>query len=504
MAKFIDKKEQVYDLKLTSYGHYLFSIGTFKPKYYTFLDDNVIYDKQYAMARRPHATYTQVAATASTFVGGKTLILTDASSTQHTITLKIPGQPAQGTAHFTTSTSAIVTDLTRSYDIAVQVARAINSASAEGLIGMRAGEVFGGLETEDESDSDNPPPYALLGTTASFGLTMDLTGTQGNAKGISGTIITATPNLADATAFGGGYNPRLEPQNEVHKRIKDETQYLESFVLFRDIESGSVEQEIIEEDDQIYFKGDVTPTMMIPKSDVFKFNGIIGDAYLEGETQAVPAWKVALLQGLISSSTAEDSKNVEKIPQINVELNYTLEPRIFGFEFDPTTLRDTIDETLPFIDNYTIALKPDDIMVYMEEVNTELLTENFDIEVFKVMTGSNPDQYDTLERKFFRKVSNQIVNGVMRTERPAPEALWFGGWRNMSLDGDLSPDSVEYYFDILTDTQVNKTVACNGAGYFNRSSYYIDIDFDCDQLLDEESIYYDIYGSAMEPEICLD
>jgi hypothetical protein len=74
----------------------------------------------------------------------------------------------------------------------------------------------------------------------------------------------------------------------------------------------------------------------------------------------------------------------------------------------------------------------------------------------------------------------------------------------MSLDGDLSPDSVEYYFDILTDTQVNKTVACNGAGYFNRSSYYIDIDFDCDQLLDEESIYYDIYGSAMEPEICLD
>ena len=143
-------------------------------------------------------------------------------------------------------------------------------------------------------------------------------------------------------------------------------------------------------------------------------------------------------------------------------------------------------------------------MVYMEEVNTELLTENFDIEVFKVMTGSNPDQYDTLERKFFRKVSNQIVNGVMKTDRPAPDSLWWGGWRNMTLDENLSIDSVEYYFDILTDEQVDSNIACRSAEYFNRSSYYIDIDFDCEQQLDEESIYYDIYGSAMEPEICLD
>ena len=47
MAKFINKKEQVYDLKLTSYGHYLLSNGTFKPAYYGFYDDNVIYDGSY-------------------------------------------------------------------------------------------------------------------------------------------------------------------------------------------------------------------------------------------------------------------------------------------------------------------------------------------------------------------------------------------------------------------------------------------------------------------------
>ena len=48
MAKFLDKKEQVYDLKLSSYGHYLLSVGKFKPSYYAFFDDNIIYDDRWA------------------------------------------------------------------------------------------------------------------------------------------------------------------------------------------------------------------------------------------------------------------------------------------------------------------------------------------------------------------------------------------------------------------------------------------------------------------------
>ena len=48
MATFLNKKERVYDLQLTSYGRYLLSIGTFKPVYYTFLDDNILYDGAYA------------------------------------------------------------------------------------------------------------------------------------------------------------------------------------------------------------------------------------------------------------------------------------------------------------------------------------------------------------------------------------------------------------------------------------------------------------------------
>ena len=511
MAKFIDKKEQVYDLKLTSYGNYLFSVGKFKPVYYTFLDDNVIYDKRYAMARRAHATYTQVNDSTGSALTLKTLVLTDASSTQHTITFKAPD--THDPILDTTSTVAIVTDLTTSYDIATIAAIAINSASAEGLIAMRAGEVFGGLETEDNDTYD--VPHAKSGATASFGITMDLTGTQGNGKTVGGTIISATPNLADATVFGSGFDPVIEPQNEVYNRIKNETQYLESFVLFRDIESGSggtvqdflgeaggARTEVATADGLssyytyatgAYFEGDVTPTMIYPAPDVFKFNGIIGDAHLDGTAQAVPAWKIVALQGKIASSSIEDDRNATKIPQINIVLNYTLDIENSSFNYNPTTLRSTVDSTSPFVDGSILSLKSDDVMMFVEEVNTDVLTENFNIEVFKVIASSDSSVYDTLERKYFRKASNQIINGFMRS--PTDSQIF-------DSSENTDTDSVEYYFDILTDAAVNRELACKGVEDFNKSSYYIDIDIDCDSTLDDDATYYDIYGTAMEPEIC--
>ena len=45
---YMDPKEQVIDLKLTSYGKYLLSIGKLKPTFYAFFDDDVIYDSSYA------------------------------------------------------------------------------------------------------------------------------------------------------------------------------------------------------------------------------------------------------------------------------------------------------------------------------------------------------------------------------------------------------------------------------------------------------------------------
>ena len=45
---YLDPKERVIDLQLTSYGRYLLSTGKLNPKYYAFFDDDIIYDAAYA------------------------------------------------------------------------------------------------------------------------------------------------------------------------------------------------------------------------------------------------------------------------------------------------------------------------------------------------------------------------------------------------------------------------------------------------------------------------
>ena len=41
---FLDRKEQVMDTQLTQYGKRLLAKGKFKPAYYAFYDDDIIYD----------------------------------------------------------------------------------------------------------------------------------------------------------------------------------------------------------------------------------------------------------------------------------------------------------------------------------------------------------------------------------------------------------------------------------------------------------------------------
>lgn len=46
--EFFDRKEEVMEIELTSYGKSLFSRGLFNPVYYDFVDSDILYDNQYA------------------------------------------------------------------------------------------------------------------------------------------------------------------------------------------------------------------------------------------------------------------------------------------------------------------------------------------------------------------------------------------------------------------------------------------------------------------------
>lgn len=345
----------------------------------------------------------------------------------------------------------------------------------------------------------------------------------------------------DGVLYDGKYcDIKHESQNSVHERIKNKTTYLESLVVFDDVETsvpydsllppmggsgftfdeeayispGQLERDMLY-DEGIYRDLILDRLQQKPTPDVFKFNSAIGDAYFDGEQQqSAPAWKVVTLQGEIDSSsptTIQQSSRtlkggvVQETPQVNISLYYTKKVEDHTLNPDPRNVIEVIDTTAPFGDGKVIQLVSDDLVVYAEELNTELLTENFDIEIFEVETETatfregDPEElssdtdvsFEILLRKFFKKENNQVVNGLMTRE----------SLRSPTNTTQLSEDAVEYYFDVLTDIFVEESLACKGASVFNKTSYYIDLDFDCDE--ESKISFYDIYGDAIgEPEIC--
>jgi len=58
---FFNKKEDVVDVQLTQYGKYLLSKGKFKPAYYAFFDDDIVYDStHYGMSEEQNDIQTRI------------------------------------------------------------------------------------------------------------------------------------------------------------------------------------------------------------------------------------------------------------------------------------------------------------------------------------------------------------------------------------------------------------------------------------------------------------
>ncbi len=63
----------------------------------------------------------------------------------------------------------------------------------------------------------------------------------------------------------------------------------------------------------------------------------------------------------------------------------------------------------------------------------------------------------------------------------------------------LLKDYADYVDKYDSDAWLNKIESI----YFNKKSYYVDLDFECEDT-DTDGVFYDIYGTSTEPEICQD
>jgi len=279
-----------------------------------------------------------------------------------------------------------------------------------------------------------------------------------------------------------------EVQSETHKRIKQETAYLEGQVLFNQILSGTT-----------VAGGLFNEVTLIQKDNLYTTDAFIGDALLQSQEQNVaPAWKVIAMQGNISSSvptftgvlsplTTSRNRMEAGITQINIDANYALVAQGSEVRASFENLRNVQDTSRLFADDTVVRLEQRDALIYVEELNTELLVDNFDVEVFEVPTGEDAE----LRRLYFKNKVPQVVDGMLVHSAPVENTQ------------ELDKDSVEYYFSIDRDYQIDPKIACKYINQFNSEDYLIDLDFDCEDI-EGEDLYFDIYGRVTESEICPD
>ena len=206
----------------------------------------------------------------------------------------------------------------------------------------------------------------------------------------------------DGVLYDSKYAGFDEEQNDIHPRIKNNTSFIEGILSFEEIENATPPGNYLEvaKDDTLLapYDIDISPDKNILQTNKFLFDSAIGDSRFEGEnTQAAPAWKVVTCQGEILSANTKDTSKYDfthvtldkearefNIPQLEVALYYTKLIDKPSSPMDYGDIPDTISETPMFIGGHTIKLVRDDLVVYADEINTEILTENFDIEVFRM------------------------------------------------------------------------------------------------------------------------
>jgi hypothetical protein len=165
--------------------------------------------------------------------------------------------------------------------------------------------------------------------------------------------------------------------------------------------------------------------------------------------ESLPSWNVNVLNGEIANVTSTES--ITGLPNnINV-LN--LSPIVFQTtvkkdedEQDVNSLRDINAANTRYEDGTYISIKDDYLLLDIAEENVDLLTDNFEIEIYLIESTEDGEKELPLK---FRKEQESVVNGVyVETEEENHQDL------------NITPEFVEHYFDIKIDREIPSSVLC--------------------------------------------
>lgn len=302
----------------------------------------------------------------------------------------------------------------------------------------------------------------------------------------------------EGVLYDANYGGVTESKNEAEGRIQDETPFLRTQVGFTGREEylfDGVNDELEEELIGAYEKLNVltyplgSSALDSTKTPAFNIQ------FLEGEV-------TGLLNSITGSAATGSIKSVSqpllKVPQIQSDIEFKIttydpaNPKLPFIE-DPELTNRTI-----FDDGHSIAIGPEQILLFVEEKNAPFDYENFDIEVYEITDDTGPTGEQVLKPLSFVRPLEMVENNILIDQK---EAEMKAGRVNGQLP-DIDPSYVQYYFDINVDSEIDENLICRSINKLRSKNIIIDTDIRCPDIV--EPIRSNIYFSDAEDDECLD
>lgn len=488
MTKYLDKKEQVYDLQLTSYGHYLLSIGSFKPTFYAFYDDNIIYDGRYARKNNETQNDPVHRIQNETHFHGSLVLFEDVDA--------IPtNNKGSGINYFdldVTPIKEVPRKDTFKYDAALGDAhydgRSPNYAPAWKIVAMN-GKITNAGEKDYYNNLNIPQINIELNYQKSTMQKFALPAPPPGSDLDTDDFLTETEPFLDNRAINFISDDAAIYVEELNTSMLVHNFDIEVFEMQVDPgvnSTGSVKilnnpianQLITIDNGREVFTYTFTTNPSAWSTDCSP--RCADDPVTRIHTGTRTKRNVFIAPSVVTTPAAAKNKT---LLNLMAAINDTTDS---GLEAATAAAAYQIEITNNNGGSYGLYGA-------LESLNRPITTSDTGGSYFTILGfAGGTARKEVLRRKFFETEMPQIVDGMMVSETPT-----------LKFHDVLPSSSVEYYFDIYADYDADAAEVCKYSQTLNKESYFIDLDFDCEQEYGENT-YYDIYGSEVEPEICLD
>ena len=311
----------------------------------------------------------------------------------------------------------------------------------------------------------------------------------------------------------------LENQNSIEPRIQEDTPLMRTQYIYY-----GAETEVLRIADEIRGTNGAVPSMQPVADKHYALAAPLGTSALH--TTALPSWQVRYFAAELNDSIqyVTGAHPTMKIPQLDSTIPYkteiydrnSLPPGLNNAAGFGSTVQQNITSEAEYMmmsekfdDGTYFVTTGDQLLIEIDEKNTDFFKDNYDIEVFIVeevdVTGSvktpglsAKNKKEILRPLNFPLSSPSVVDNLL--VRPAGQS-----------STELDQDDAAYYFEVNIDNEIAPETLCAIIADLKAQGedlgYLSDLELNCPDTLTEGTAPFNVYGSNVNEEDiekCLD